>query len=145
MIKTTLCLQVRKIKAIYHTLNLFNLDVTQKCLIAECWVPALDLETIQLALRRGTVSTTPRYSVESMVWPIYVMQERSGSSVPPILNRMETYENPPTYNRTNKFTSGFQALIDSYGVASYREVNPSTYVLLLLKLFLCYEDECYYT
>lgn len=50
--------KVRKIKAIYHTLNLFNLDVTQKCLIAECWVPSLDLETIQLSLRRGTVSET---------------------------------------------------------------------------------------
>lgn len=50
--------KVRKIKAIYHTLNLFNLDVTQKCLIAECWVPSLDLETIQLSLRRGTVSDT---------------------------------------------------------------------------------------
>jgi V-type H+-transporting ATPase subunit a len=48
-------IKVRKIKSIYHTLNLFNLDVTQKCLIAECWVPVADMETIQLALRRGTV------------------------------------------------------------------------------------------
>uniref|UniRef100_A0A0A9Z8W6 V-type proton ATPase subunit a n=3 Tax=Lygus hesperus TaxID=30085 RepID=A0A0A9Z8W6_LYGHE len=102
--------KVRKIKAIYHTLNLFNLDVTQKCLIAECWVPVLDIEMIQLALRRGT--------------------ERSGSSVPPILNRMDTFEDPPTYNRTNKFTNGFQALIDAYGVASYREMNPTPYTII---------------
>ncbi|XP_068908902.1 V-type proton ATPase 116 kDa subunit a 1 isoform X3 [Tenebrio molitor] len=102
--------KVRKIKAIYHTLNLFNLDVTQKCLIAECWVPVLDFENIQLALRRGT--------------------ERSGSSVPPILNRMETLEDPPTYNHTNKFTSGFQNLIDAYGVATYREMNPTPYTII---------------
>ncbi|XP_050502379.1 V-type proton ATPase 116 kDa subunit a 1 isoform X3 [Diabrotica virgifera virgifera] len=102
--------KVRKIKAIYHTLNLFNLDVTQKCLIAECWVPVLDLENIQLALRRGT--------------------ERSGSSVPPILNRMDTAEDPPTYNHTNKFTSGFQTLIDAYGIASYREMNPTPYTII---------------
>ncbi|CAH1967436.1 unnamed protein product [Acanthoscelides obtectus] len=102
--------KVRKIKAIYHTLNLFNLDVTQKCLIAECWVPVLDLENIQLALRRGT--------------------ERSGSSVPPILNKMDTPEDPPTYNHTNKFTSAFQTLIDSYGIASYREMNPAPYTII---------------
>ena len=47
--------KVRKMKAIYHTLNLFNLDVTQKCLIAECWCPDNDLDKIRLALKRGTV------------------------------------------------------------------------------------------
>ncbi|KAL4098430.1 hypothetical protein QTP88_023046 [Uroleucon formosanum] len=103
-------IKVVKIKAIYHTLNLFNLDVTQKCLIAECWVPLLDIETIQLALRRGT--------------------ERSGSSVPPILNRMDTFEDPPTYNRTNKFTGAFQNLVDAYGIASYREINPTPYTII---------------
>ena len=49
-------IKVRKIKAIYHTLNMFNLDVTHKCLIAECWCPVADLDRIQQALRRGTVS-----------------------------------------------------------------------------------------
>lgn len=103
-------LKVRKIKAIYHTLNMFNLDVTQKCLIAECWCAVNDLDKIQLALRRGT--------------------ERSGSSVPSILNRMTTKQDPPTYNRTNKFTSAFQAITNAYGVANYREVNPAPFAII---------------
>lgn len=102
--------KVRKIKAIYHTLNMFNLDVTQKCLIAECWVPTADIEAIQLALRRGT--------------------EKSGSTVAPILNQMATKESPPTFFRTNKFTSAFQNLIDAYGVAAYREANPAVYTII---------------
>uniref|UniRef100_A0A1B6KFA1 V-type proton ATPase subunit a n=1 Tax=Graphocephala atropunctata TaxID=36148 RepID=A0A1B6KFA1_9HEMI len=103
-------IKVGKIKAIYHTLNMFNLDVTQKCLIAEFWEPLADEDIIQQALRRGS--------------------ERSGSSVPPILNRMDTFEEPPTYNRTNKFTNAFQALIDAYGIANYREVNPAPYTII---------------
>merc|ERR1719323_1416255 len=35
----------------------------------------------------------------------------------------------PTYNRTNKYTAGFQSLIDAYGVNTYREVNPSVYTI----------------
>ena len=102
--------KVRKIKAIYHTLNAFNLDTSQKCLIAECWIPRLDMESIQLALRRGT--------------------ERSGSTVAPILNEMQTTESPPTFFRTNKFTNGFQALINAYGVATYREANPAVFTII---------------
>ncbi|XP_050407626.1 V-type proton ATPase 116 kDa subunit a 1 isoform X2 [Patella vulgata] len=103
-------IKVRKIKAIYHTLNMFNLDVTQKCLIAECWCPCADLDRIQQALQRGT--------------------ERSGSSVPSILNRMSTKQEPPTYNRNNKLTKGFQNLVDAYGVASYREINPAPFTII---------------
>ena len=85
-------------------MNMFNLDVTQKCLIAECWCPVSDLDKIQQALRRGT--------------------EQSGAAIPSILNRMATRQEPPTFNRTNKFTQGFQAIVDAYGVANYQEVNP---------------------
>jgi V-type H+-transporting ATPase subunit a len=46
---------VRKMKAIYHTLNMFNLDVTKKCLIAECWVPVRDLAAVTKALADGGV------------------------------------------------------------------------------------------
>ncbi|KAK3553165.1 hypothetical protein QTP86_031740 [Hemibagrus guttatus] len=103
-------IKVRKMKAIYHTLNLCNIDVTQKCLIAEIWCPLSDLDSIQLALRRGT--------------------EKSGSTVPSILNRMQTKQTPPTYNKTNKFTSGFQNIVDAYGIGSYREINPAPYTII---------------
>ena len=102
--------KVRKIKAIYVNLNMFNLDVTQKCLIAEAWCSVVDMDKIHMALKRGT--------------------ERSGSSVPSIINRMETKEEPPTYNRTTKFTIGFQNIVDAYGVACYREVNPAPFTII---------------
>nr|XP_032802137.1 V-type proton ATPase 116 kDa subunit a-like isoform X3 [Petromyzon marinus] len=102
--------RVHKMKAIYHTLNLCNMDVTQKCLIAEIWCPISDVDKVRLALSRAT--------------------ERSGSTVPSILNRMVSEQNPPTFNRTNKFTSGFQNIVDAYGVGDYREVNPAPYTLI---------------
>ncbi|KAF5289210.1 hypothetical protein FQR65_LT00098 [Abscondita terminalis] len=103
---------VRKMKAIYHTLNMFNMDVSKKCLIGECWMPKNEQHLVQQALHDGFTE--------------------SGSSIPSFLNVIasSTGELPPTYNRTNKFTRGFQNLIDSYGVASYREVNPALFTLI---------------
>ena len=36
-------------------MNMFNLDVTAKCLIAEGWCPVGSMDEIQDALNRGTV------------------------------------------------------------------------------------------
>lgn len=51
-------------------------------------------------------------------------QRKSGATVPSFVNRIPTSDTPPTLIRTNKFTSGFQNIVDAYGVGSYREVNP---------------------
>lgn len=104
------CIMVKKMKAIYHALNMFNMDVSKKCLIGEAWVPVADLPGVQKALSDGSAAV--------------------GSTIPSFLNMLETSEQPPTFNRTNKFTRGFQNLIDSYGVASYREANPALYTII---------------
>ncbi|XP_073943292.1 V-type proton ATPase 116 kDa subunit a 1-like [Choristoneura fumiferana] len=107
---STWMVAVRKEKAIYHTLNMFSMDIVKKCLIGECWVPKRDLHVLQKALDHGVRAT--------------------GSLIPSILHHVPTREIPPTFNRTNKFTKGFQNLIDSYGIASYREVNPALYTII---------------
>ncbi|XP_031788196.1 V-type proton ATPase 116 kDa subunit a isoform X2 [Nasonia vitripennis] len=101
---------VRKMKAIYHTMNLFNMDVSKKCLIGECWVPISDLTVVQHCLSEGS--------------------RLCGNSIPSFLNVIHTDEDPPTFNRTNRFTRGFQNLIDAYGIASYREANPALYTIV---------------
>uniref|UniRef100_A0A8C1AC35 V-type proton ATPase subunit a n=1 Tax=Cyprinus carpio carpio TaxID=630221 RepID=A0A8C1AC35_CYPCA len=105
-------IQVKKMKAIYHILNLCSFDVTNKCLIAEVWCPVNDLPALRRALEDGSVST--RHYLE----------------VPSFVNRIPSNDTPPTLIRTNKFTSGFQNIVDAYGVSSYREVNPAPYTII---------------
>lgn len=102
--------QVRKMKATFHTLDCCNMDITSKCLLAEAWMPVADIALVQNALNRGQVA--------------------SGSNVYPILQQVDTNQVPPTYNRTNKFTNAFQNIIDAYGIATYQEINPTPFTIV---------------
>lgn len=102
--------KVRKIKGVYHTMNMMSVDVTSKALVAECWIPDDDTDAVNEALKHGS--------------------KMSDSAFLPILNMLTTNEEPPTFFRTNKFTAGFQTLVNAYGMAAYREVNPGLYTII---------------
>ncbi|XP_069028027.1 T cell immune regulator 1, ATPase H+ transporting V0 subunit a3b [Embiotoca jacksoni] len=102
--------QVQKCKAIQMVLNLCSPSVTDKCLIAEAWCPTAKLPELQSALREGG--------------------RKSGSGVDSFYNRLPTSTPPPTLFPLNSFTAGFQNIVDAYGVASYREVNPAVYTII---------------
>uniref|UniRef100_A0A7N5ZT53 V-type proton ATPase subunit a n=1 Tax=Anabas testudineus TaxID=64144 RepID=A0A7N5ZT53_ANATE len=106
----TWVIQVKKMKAIYYILNQCSFDVTNKCLIAEVWCPVNDIPTLRRSLEEGS--------------------RKSGATVPSFVNRIPTNETPPTLIRTNKFTSGFQNIVDAYGVGSYREINPAPFTII---------------
>uniref|UniRef100_A0AAR2JQK7 V-type proton ATPase subunit a n=1 Tax=Pygocentrus nattereri TaxID=42514 RepID=A0AAR2JQK7_PYGNA len=95
--------RVQKCKAVQMVLNLCSPSVTEKCLIAEAWCPVRQLPALQSAL---------------------------GSSVESFYNRLPATSSPPTLFPTNAFTAGFQNIVDAYGVASYREVNPAVYTII---------------
>jgi len=91
---------ITKEKSVYETLNLFDYDVNRKTLIAEGWVPTNEINDVKQILATNSTG----------------MQS--------ILSVLSTTRTPPTYHKTNKFTSAFQNICDAYGIAEYKEVNP---------------------
>uniref|UniRef100_A0AAY4AA88 V-type proton ATPase subunit a n=1 Tax=Denticeps clupeoides TaxID=299321 RepID=A0AAY4AA88_9TELE len=103
-------IQVKKMKAIYHILNLCSFDVTNKCLIAEVWCPVNDLAHLRRALEESS--------------------RKGEAPVPSFVNRIPSSDTPPTLLRSNKFTSGFQSIVEAYGVGDYREASPAPYTII---------------
>jgi V-type H+-transporting ATPase subunit a len=102
--------QVKREKAIYHTLNKLNVDVTRKVLVAEAWCPVSGIGRVRQALQEAT-------------------QQTSGA-IGTVFQPLITYEAPPTYFETNKVTSSFQEIVHAYGIARYREVNPTVFTIV---------------
>ncbi|TMS08312.1 V-type proton ATPase 116 kDa subunit a isoform 2 [Larimichthys crocea] len=94
----------------FNTCMYSHFDVTNKCLIAEVWCPVSDLANLRGALEEGS--------------------RKGDATVPSFVNRIPSTDTPPTLLRTNKFTSGFQSIVEAYGVGDYREVSPAPYTII---------------
>lgn len=96
-------------KSVYTTMNKCHYDLGRKCLISEGWVPSDEVAVVQETLE----DCSTRFSGDAeSVFPI-------------VMNVVATTKTPPTYHRTNKFTEAYQEMCDSYGIATYREVNAA--------------------
>ena len=100
--------KIRKMKAIYHTMNMFKFD--QKSVIAECWIPLKDRTRIKVVLDNETKKIDPNFQT--------------------ILNVVPTREEPPTFCKQNKVTAGFQTLVNAYGIPGYKEINPAPFAVI---------------
>ena len=59
------------------------------------------------------------------------MKLERGLELKPILNLLDSRLTPPTFVPTTRFTSGFQALVNTYGTPRYREANPGAFAVIL--------------
>ena len=55
---------------------------------------------------------------------------RAGAAGASIVNVIDTEEKPPTYFQQNKFTAGFQGIVDGYGVPRCGEINPAAFTII---------------
>lgn len=125
---------MRKEKSIYHTLNMLSLDVTKKCLVAEGWSPVFGTKLVFFSFCYISIKQTFQlwytgyvFYLDTQTWLAWLLQIQdalqrasfdSNSQVGAIFQVLQTKELPPTYFRTNKFTSPFQEIVDAYGWVS---------------------------
>jgi V-type H+-transporting ATPase subunit a len=104
--------KVKREMGTFHILNLLNYDTSNRLFIAEAWCPESAQDEVRSALEIG--------------------RRRANAQVPSIMEirHPEVSEILPTYYKTNKFTSVFQSIVESYGVAKYQEVNPAPYTIV---------------
>lgn len=91
-------------KAIRVTLNKFR-EEKGAMLRCEGWCPSRLADSVQQAIELAI---------------------RGKGMAPTVVDELDPgNKTPPTYFETNKFTSVFQGLIDTYGTPRYREYNPT--------------------
>jgi len=98
---------VQKEKMIYDTLNMCEFDIKRHVFLAEGWVPVNRYDVVVKSLEAATIEC--------------------GLDTRPIINKIDSKLTPPTYIPVTNFTSGFQALVNTYGTPRYREANPGAF------------------
>jgi V-type H+-transporting ATPase subunit a len=95
-------------KAVFSTMNM--LKFSGSTAVARGWAPVRAYDDIRTAIAEA--------------------EYLSGAQVGTIIEEVHTKETPPSYFKTNKITSSFQGIVDSYGMARYKEANPGVFTII---------------
>ena len=98
-------------KMIYTTLNKCILNNT--FIDGQVWIPKKSISEVEYLLKN-----------------IFVDKENKLNAHLEDLEINEEIQSPPTYIRTNEFTSIFQLIVDTYGIPHYREINPGYFTII---------------
>ena len=98
-------------KMIYTTLN--------KCILRENFIDG------QVWIPKQSLS-----EVENLLKNIFENKENKLNAHLEDLEIDEELHSPPTYIKTNEFTSIFQLIVDTYGIPHYREINPGYFTII---------------
>jgi V-type H+-transporting ATPase subunit a len=103
---------VFKERITYNEMNKFDTKMSAS-LIAECWIPAHSFEVLREMLDKLTSYGSDSQALLQELFP-----------PPPSAGDI------PTFIETNKFTSVFQGVVDSFGTPDYREFNPGLFTII---------------
>ena len=98
-------------KMIYTTLN--------KCIVRDTFIDG------QVWIPKDSLP-----EVEQLLKDIFVDKDNKLNAHMEDLEINEEIQSPPTYIRTNDFTSVFQLIVDTYGIPHYREINPGYFTII---------------
>jgi len=102
---------VAREKMIFDALNKSDYDIKRSNVTSvEGWVPVESLAKVSQTLTQS---------------------EASKGRTPPLINEINSRLTPPTFIPVTAFTSGFQALVNTYGTPRYREANPGAFCCIM--------------
>jgi len=95
---------------VYEVMNMFNVEVNNRFMIGEGWCPSQKLRDVKNTFKE--------------------VADLSKAETEPLFEIVPTNREPPTHQLTNKVTNCFQNIVDAYGVAKYKEVNPGIFTIV---------------
>lgn len=111
-------LGIAREKAIYHTLNCFVRHPERGALAGQGWVLKSSAAAVHDALKQVHVAAAQGGRIQ----PYYIDTQsvkEAGVDSP-----------PPTHFHTNRFTSVFQGVVNTYGIPRYQEANPALFTIV---------------